>query len=82
MGVTWDEIPGSPVFQRATLKNWEWPGDEAMEHILRAQPRSCMRVAYKVLSMNMFVCYLYIYMHRGNTIILQEEKSSAVVLIL
>ena len=23
------QIPGSPVFQRATLKNWEWPGDEA-----------------------------------------------------
>ena len=20
---------GSPVFQCATLKNWEWPGDEA-----------------------------------------------------
>ena len=22
-------IPGPLVFQRATLKNWEWPGDEA-----------------------------------------------------
>ena len=24
-------IPGPPVFQRATLKSWEWPGDEARE---------------------------------------------------
>ena len=24
-----NEIPSSPVFQRATLKNWEWPGDKA-----------------------------------------------------
>ena len=22
-------VPGPLVFQRATLKNWEWPGDEA-----------------------------------------------------
>ena len=25
------QIPGPPVFQRATSKNWEWPGDEANE---------------------------------------------------
>ena len=23
------QIPGPPVFQRATLQNWVWPGDEA-----------------------------------------------------
>ena len=23
--------PGLPVFQCSTLKNWEWPGDEARE---------------------------------------------------
>ena len=22
-------LPGPPVFERASLKNWEWPGDEA-----------------------------------------------------
>ena len=24
-----DCLPGPPVFQRATLKSWVWPGDEA-----------------------------------------------------
>ena len=27
-------IPGPPVFLRVTLKNWEWPGDEAMSLVL------------------------------------------------
>ena len=27
---TWLRVPGPPPFLRATLKKWEWPGDEAM----------------------------------------------------
>ena len=27
--ITSPDRPGLPVFQRATLKNWVWPGDEA-----------------------------------------------------
>ena len=28
------QIPGPPVFQRATLKNWAWPGDEANDWVI------------------------------------------------
>ena len=26
-------VPGPPVFLHVTLKNWEWPGDEAKEKV-------------------------------------------------
>ena len=29
LSVTWLGVPGFPPFLRATLKTWEWPGDEA-----------------------------------------------------
>ena len=29
-------IPGLPAFQRATLKSWEWPGDEASGRVYGA----------------------------------------------
>ena len=31
---TWFRLPGSPAFQCASLKNWEWPWYEAMVHQL------------------------------------------------
>ena len=27
-------LPASLVFQRATLKSWEWPGDEAITRLV------------------------------------------------
>ena len=47
-----------------------------MEHIPHARPRNCMLVESCLYFL--YVCYLYIYMHRGYTIIsiLQEEKES------
>ena len=29
LSITWLRVPGPPPFLRATLKTWEWPGDEA-----------------------------------------------------
>ena len=58
-----------------------------MEHIPRAQPRSCMLLdsCLYVLCMIITVACSYIYMHRGYIIhehILQEKKRSTVVVIL
>ena len=38
---TWVQLPGPPAFQRATLKSWDGPGDEAM---------TCTRGALTVMS--------------------------------
>ena len=35
---TWLHLPGPLVFQRATLKNWEWPGYEARVYHCRRSP--------------------------------------------
>ena len=41
-------VPGPPVFQRATLKSWEWPGDEARK--FRTQLHHKSRVLIDVAS--------------------------------
>ena len=33
-------VPGPLVFQRATLKNWEWPGDEASKSMRHGLSRT------------------------------------------
>ena len=48
-------VPDPLAFQRATLKSWEWPGDEAMCMCVCVCVCVCMHM--HAMSHNMCMCY-------------------------
>ena len=60
--LTCPRVPGPPVFLRATLKNWEWPGDEATRSVhcvLNICERSAILILYRMCMQEMAVAQSY-----------------------